>query len=73
VEEGEARGRFTFVVRLVHDRAGGISGVLERVRTGEKARFTGLDGVAPALAAMLDRTADASTERHTPEDGGSHR
>ena len=73
MEEREARGRSTFVVRLVHDGEGGISGVLEQVRTGEKVRFTGLDGVAPALAAMLDRTIEASTEQYTQDDGGPHR
>lgn len=64
MEDGEARGRFTFVIRLAHDRAGGISGVLERVRTGEKVRFNGLESVAPTLAAMLERAAD---------EGGRHR
>jgi hypothetical protein len=29
--------------------------VLERVRTGEKARLADLDGIVPALSAMLDR------------------
>jgi hypothetical protein len=54
-EHEDPETRLTFVLRLVRDRAGGISGVVERVRTGEKARLEGLDGIAPALAAMLDR------------------
>jgi hypothetical protein len=45
----------TFVLRLVWDRAGGVSGVLERVRTGEKVRLDGLGGIAAALSAMLER------------------
>lgn len=57
MEQEDSGTRLTFVLRLVCDRAGAISGVLERVRTGEKARLAGLDGIAPALAAMLDREA----------------
>jgi hypothetical protein len=29
----------TFVLRLAHDEAGRLTGVVERVRTGEKARW----------------------------------
>jgi hypothetical protein len=50
-----AETRLTFVLRLVRDRAGGLSGVLERVRTGEKVRLDGLGGIAAALSAMLER------------------
>ena len=31
----------TFIIRIVHEPAGGISGVVERVRTGLKTRFEG--------------------------------
>jgi hypothetical protein len=55
--------RFTFVIRLVRDDTGRISGVLERVQTGQKIRVSALDGIVPAIAALLgrDHDADAST------------
>lgn len=59
MQEEDPGARVTFVLRLVRDRAGRVSGVLERVRTGEKARVAGLDGVTAALAKMLDRETGA--------------
>jgi hypothetical protein len=42
----------TFVVRL--SRTGGrLAGVVERVRTGEKARFDELDALGALIAGML--------------------
>jgi hypothetical protein len=32
-----------FVVRVARDEQGRVTGIVERVRTGEKARFSGLD------------------------------
>jgi hypothetical protein len=43
----------TFVLRLVRDEAGRLTGILERVRTGEKQRFEGLAAIAPLIARML--------------------
>lgn len=60
----------TFVVRLLLDEEGAVTGVVERVRTGEKARFTGLDGIVTALGELL--AADGWT-RHgvtAPRPGG---
>ncbi len=42
----------TFVVRLSIDEAGRVGGIVERVRTGEKERFHGIDGLAPVIARM---------------------
>ena len=59
--EGETDGpgpdRAVFIVRLERERGGRVSGVVERVRTGEKARVEGIAQVGPLLAAMLAREA----------------
>jgi hypothetical protein len=43
----------TFVVRLSRDDAGRLTGVVERVRTGEKARVDGVEAIGPAIARMV--------------------
>ncbi len=47
--------RAIFIVRLDRDAGVGLTGVVERVRTGEKARVDALAGVGRVLAAMLAR------------------
>jgi hypothetical protein len=42
--------RQTLIVRLTLDDGGGVSGVVERVRTGEKERFDS----AAALAELIE-------------------
>jgi hypothetical protein len=42
----------TFVVRLTHD-SNGVSGVVERVRTGVKQRFEGKDALYKLIDEML--------------------
>jgi hypothetical protein len=44
----------TFIVRASRDRAGRLRGVVERVRTGAKERFTGADGVGVLIERMLE-------------------
>jgi hypothetical protein len=44
----------TFIVRASRDSAGRVRGVVERVRTGAKARFSGADGVGMLIERMLD-------------------
>jgi hypothetical protein len=44
----------TFVVRLSRDEAGRLTGIVERVRTGEKERFEGLASVATVIARMVE-------------------
>jgi len=46
--------QITFVVRVSTDRAGVIAGVVERVRTGEKARFQGLEDLGALIARMIE-------------------
>lgn len=43
----------TFIVRLARAEAGQLTGVVERVRTGEKARFDGVEGIAAVIARMV--------------------
>jgi len=54
VIESEAH-RAVFIVRLDRDPRGLITGVLERVRTGEKARIDGLADLSRLLTEMLAR------------------
>lgn len=44
----------TFVVRLQRVGAREVVGVVERVKTGAKARFEGVDGIGRAIAGMLE-------------------
>jgi hypothetical protein len=43
----------TFIVRLDRDEAGRLTGIVERVRTGEKAQVHGIDEVGAAIARMF--------------------
>jgi hypothetical protein len=43
----------TFIVRLTRDKAGRITGVVEKVKTGRKARVEGLDAVGRAIGEMI--------------------
>lgn len=64
--------RAIFVVRLSDD-TGQAAGVVERVRTGQKARFASLD----ELGAVIDRmrrdeaTTDAASAHHSHPRGGT--
>lgn len=42
-----------FIVRAVRE-AGGLSGVVERVRTGQKARFEGERAIGQVIGQLLD-------------------
>ncbi len=43
----------TFMVRITCGRDGRLRGTVERVRTGEKERFTGADGIGSVIERML--------------------
>jgi hypothetical protein len=43
----------SFIVRVSIDPAGRLAGTVERVRTGEKRRFDGIDTVAAVIARMM--------------------
>jgi len=59
----------TFVVRLTRDKGGRITGVVEQVKTGLKARVEGLDAVGRAIGEMI---APPGTDQvqNPPETGG---
>jgi hypothetical protein len=42
----------TFIVRLTRDESGRLRGMVERVRTGEKAPVEGLEVIAGVIARM---------------------
>ena len=44
----------TFIVRLSRDEAGRVTGIVERVRTGEKERFEGVAAIATVIARMAE-------------------
>ena len=54
--EPEQPQRTVFIVRVSRDGDGRVTGVVERVRTGEKVRVEALAEVGPALAALLEST-----------------
>jgi hypothetical protein len=45
----------SFVIRVVQDRQGQISGVIERVATGAKEAFTSKEVIGGVIARMLQR------------------
>ena len=47
--------RVSFVVRVIQDSRGEVCGVIERVATGAKEAFTGVEAIGHAIAGMLPR------------------
>lgn len=56
----------TFIVRLARDEAGRVTGIVERVRTGQKERFEGLGAIAPLLARMFHSEPHPTRGEDTP-------
>jgi hypothetical protein len=54
---GSQQTRASFVLRVIRDRHGRISGVIERVATGAKETFQGVEAIGPVIAGMLARKA----------------
>jgi hypothetical protein len=54
----------TFIVRLSRDETGRLTGIVERVRTGEKERFEEL----AAVATLIARMAGADHSQNAEED-----
>jgi hypothetical protein len=50
----------TFVLRVEIDETGDVTGVVERVRTGEKERFRGYEMLSDVLRRMMDRSTEAA-------------
>jgi hypothetical protein len=57
----------TFIVRLSPVHGGRLTGVVERVRTGEKQRFDGLDSLGAVLARAVAPAADPGGPDPPPE------
>jgi hypothetical protein len=53
----------TFIVRLTLDDGGVLSGVVERVRSGEKQRFHGVAALGELIAAMAERETAMKRQR----------
>jgi len=47
--------RASFVVRAIQDRRGRVSGIIERVATGAKEAFTGMEAIGRVITEMLER------------------
>jgi hypothetical protein len=58
VPDETSRAVVTFIVRIARDASGRLGGTVERVRTGEKQRFTGADGVGGVIEQMLGHDED---------------
>ena len=75
-DNAEGRHHAIFIVRLDADTSGRITGIVERVLTGEKARIDGLERVGQLLSSMLSggRLGKAPSESDTTavEDQGGH-
>ena len=59
--------RASFVVRVVEDARGQVTGVIERVATGAKETFSGMEAIGRVIGQMLGR-ADAPPPDPTPGD-----
>ena len=53
MSEDTAQASTTFIVRASRDTRGRLHGIVERVKTGEKQRFTGADGLGGVIEKML--------------------
>ena len=62
----EGLHRAIFILRLDRGARGRVTGVVERVRTGEKTRVETLAEVGDVLAAMLASEASAPEDRRHP-------
>ena len=52
---GHEGHQVVFIVRLARGPTGRVTGVVERVRTGEKERVAAVEEIGQVLAAMLER------------------
>jgi hypothetical protein len=46
-------GSITFIVRLFGQGTGGLTGIVEQVRTGRKERFTRLEEIGGVIASLM--------------------
>lgn len=55
-----------FVVRVTQDETGATGGIVERLSTGEKARFRGLDALGGLVARMIEAGRDTARSNARP-------
>ena len=55
-----------FIVRIIRDDTGIVSGVVEQLRTGEKARLRGLEALAGVIARMIERGPNEARPEEEP-------
>jgi hypothetical protein len=56
----------TFIVRVSVDEGGGVTGIVERVQTGQKKRFEGIEAIGPLIARMLAGTGTSASRSAPP-------
>jgi hypothetical protein len=56
----------TFIVRLSRDETGRLTGIVERVRTGQKERFEELAAIAALIARMAEADHVEKAEENAP-------
>jgi len=52
--------RVTFIVRVTRDERGHVSGIVERVRTGEKEQFREVEALGALIARMVKESSEAA-------------
>ncbi len=58
--------RMNFIVRVERDTSGGVRGVIERVRTGTKETFSGVDAIGALIGRMIEiEAAEAPSRRES--------
>jgi hypothetical protein len=61
-KRSEWRAADTFVVKVYRREGGGLSGLIEHLRTGQKQAFTDLATVTSLMAVMISRSDGATRE-----------
>ena len=56
----------SFIVRVTRHDAGGLSGTVERVRTGEKHRFRGVEALSGVIAQMAAKETEPAPSGGPP-------
>jgi hypothetical protein len=68
VHEEHAVPVVTFIVRTTREADGSLRGTVERVRTGEKQRFTGAGGIGGIIDRMLRLEENQGRQRRRPQE-----
>ena len=64
----------TFIVRVRPGEPGQVSGIVERLKTGEKHRFHGVEAIGPLIAEMVRQEGTSSPGGNRSRlDEGPHR